>query len=147
MLDTTELDTTKEEASVNGHDSEWLEFDDDNALLKYINDQKPAEQIVPIPEWKIKILCRELDPKSRIKIQLMAWDAETKLTDFRKPEVFVQIVLTGCYNPRTGRHFFTDSQRKSLTNEEKYGRVVELLALTVLRISAMIGGESSIKKN
>ena len=78
----------------------------------------------------------------------MAWDAETKMTDFRKPEVFAEIVLTGCYNPKTNGHFFTESRRKALMSESKYGRVVELLALTVLRISGMITNDADrTKKN
>ena len=141
MLDTTELDTTTAETPKNG----WQSFDDDQAFLRHILAQKPAEEIVEIPEWHVKVLCRALNAETRIKIQVAAYDERSKRTDYRN--VFAMIVLAGCFNPTTQHKVFTESHRDSLMKQQD-GGAVERIALAILRISSMIGTESSnIKKN
>ncbi|SRR6266568_6249745 len=137
MSGTVELDTTKEQASFNGH--EWKTFDDDQAFLKYILDKKPAEELVEIPEWNVKILCRALNAETRIEIQLTAYDEKTKRTDYRR--VFHMIVMAGCYNPATGHKVFRESHKDILMREHD-GAAIERLALAILRLSGMLNSDT-----
>lgn len=141
MVETTELDTTQEAPSANGHD--WKTFNDDAALLHYILEQEPLEEIVPIAEWKTNILCRELDADARVEIEAAAWDKVKKVTDYRR--VFPLIAAKGSYNPTTGNPFFKDEHAKAL---KRRGGPCVLLAMTILRLSGMLAGDSErAKKN
>jgi hypothetical protein len=135
-----------ETAQENGH-IEWKEFDDDSALLRHISLKKPAEKLVPIPEWETKILCIALPPETRIKLQLAAYNEETKRTDFRSAPLFVAVIMAGCYNPVTRKHFFPESYRATLIKEGD-GSIVDRLAIAVLRLSGMISDpDDETKKN
>lgn len=142
MAETAELDTTTEAPSVNGHDEEWLEFDDDSALLKHILELTEPEELVPIPEWKTKILCRALDPKARIQLEKISYIKGVG-TDYRPHFDF--IVMEGCFNPKTGRKFFTDASRVKVMSKRDGGLPVVRLALTILRLSEANG--EKIRKN
>lgn len=134
-ITTTELDTSKEKVSPNGHDEHWREFTDDMALLNFILGKKPAEELMPVDEWGVKILCRALNAESRIKIQIAAYNEETKRTDYRT--VFPTIILAGCYNPKTGGKIFTESSLDKLMREQD-GAPIERLGLAILRLSGML---------
>lgn len=136
-----DLDTATEQAAPNG----WKTFDDDQAFLKHIFSKKPAEELVEIPEWEVKVLCRALSAETRIDIQVNAYDEKTKKTDYRR--VFHLIVIGGCYNPTTGHKIFTESHKNALMREQN-GAVIERLALIILRLSAMLGGDAEkVRKN
>lgn len=140
----TELDTTQAEAAPNGHDVTWETFGDDE-LLAHILSKKPAEKLVEVPEWNVKILCRALNAESRIEIQMQAYDATTKITDFRT--VFHAVVIHGCYNPATGHQVFRASHKDVLMRQQD-GSAVERLALTILRLSRMLPDDTeNAKKN
>ena len=143
---TVELDTTQEEvASPNGHDATWEVFDDDQAFLKHILSKKPAEEVVEVPEWGVKVLCRALNAEVRIEIQMAAYDDKTKRTDYRR--VFHTIVMAGCHNPTTGNKIFTASHRETLMRQQD-GYAIERLAFAVLRLSHMLLNETErAKKN
>lgn len=138
--ETVELDTTQEEtSSTNGHmEEEWLEFDDDFTFIQHLATQKPREEIVAIAEWKTKILCRALDAKSRIAVNVVGYSSEAQNTDFRR--ALFEVILYGCYNPKTGHKAFRESHRAMLTEKPEHGGAVERLFMTVLRISNMLPG-------
>lgn len=144
MAETAELDTKQEAPSSNGHDETWKSFDDDGAFLQHILAQKPAEELVKIPEWHVEVLCRALHADDRIALQMQAYDEKTKRTDFRR--IFYQIVQAGCFNPTTGKRAFTKEHKETLM---KHGAAIERLAMTILRLSGMLaGGEAqNAKKN
>lgn len=137
--ETAELDTKSEPASPNGHtDEEWLEFPDDMAFIAHITSQKPVEELVEVSEWKLKILCRGLTAKDRIAVQMAAYDEKAKTTDYRRA-VF-EVLLYGCYNPKSGHKAFRDSHRAMLMERPEHGRAVERLFVTILRLSGMLPG-------
>lgn len=142
--ETVELDTTKEtEVSPNGHDSQWKVFDDDQAFLSHILSKKPAEKLVEIPEWDVKVLCRAVNVADRIAIEKLCYDTETERTDYRKD--FYAVVMAGCFNPVTGKKIFTESSRKTLMRNS--GPIVRL-AMAVLRLSGMLLSEQeNARKN
>ena len=144
MTETTvDLDTKRETPSANGHNADWQTFDDDQALLRYILEQEPLEEIVPIPEWHTKVLCRELDAEARVEIEAKAYDKKTKTTDYRR--MFPLIAIRGSFNPTTGNLFFTDAHEKTL---KRRGGPCVLLAMTILRLSGMLAGDGErAKKN
>lgn len=145
MVETTELDTTQEETSPNGHDPTWQTFDDDSAFLQHILSKKPAERLVEVPEWGVKVLCRALNAETRINVQMLAYDEKTKRTDFRN--VFHLIVMGGCYNPATGNRVFQERHKEALMKQQD-GGAVERLALTILQLSGMLAGDAErTKKN
>lgn len=136
--ETIDLDTSKEPASPNGHTDEvaWLEFDDDLAFINQINAQQPAEELVPIPEWKMKILCRALSAEDRIKIQKAAYDSETKTTDYRR--AIYEVIMAGCFNPKSGHKAFRETHRNMIMRDPRNGTAAERLFVAILRISGML---------
>lgn len=157
-MPTVELDTTKEPASSNGHDDAWQTFDDDSAFLQHILSKKPAEQIVDVPEWNVRVLCRALTAEHRIEAETQAYDATSKTTNYVR--VSHLIVMYGCYNPTTGNPVFygldddektrkqKESQMKTVLMRKQDGGAVERLALTILRLSRMITSDvENAKKN
>lgn len=135
--ETKELDTKEEEQpSANGHSDEWLEFTDDLAFINHISSQRPAEEVVEIPEWKVKILCRGLNAKDRIAVQMAAYDEQAKTTDYRRA-VF-EVLLAGCFNPKSNHKAFRESHRKMLMERPEHGRAAERLFVTILRLSGML---------
>lgn len=145
MAETAELDTTQEQASPNGHNADWLTFDTDDALLAHIIEKKPTEEVVPVPEWNVKILCKMLDGEGRIMVEAAAWDPKTKRTNYSKASHL--IVLYGCYHPTTGNRVFS-KEHEGMLKQPQHGGAVALLAVTILRLSRMLGGDvEQAKKN
>lgn len=144
-METAELDTAQEAVSSNGHDDTWQSFDDDDALLRHILSKKPAEKIVPIPEWGTEVLCRALNIEGRLEVNAKAYDKDTKTTDFRR--AFYLVVLHGTYNPVTNRLFFKKEHENALMREGD-GGPIQTLAMTILRLSRMISTDAEdAKKN
>jgi len=145
MQQTTELDTTQEAAPQNGHSDTWQTFDDDSAFLSHILSKKCAEKLIEVPEWSAKVMCRALNAEGRIEVQIQAYDEMTKRTDFRK--AFYLVLIHGCYNPTTGNRIFNESHRDILMRQQD-GSAVELLAMTILRLSRMLPDDTErAKKN
>lgn len=145
MIETPELDTTQETPSPNGHDDTWQSFASDDALLQHILSKKPAEELVEIPEWGVKILCKSLDAERRIEVEALAWDTGTRRANYGK--VSHLIALYGSYNPQTGNRVFTDVH-KDMLKQPTHGSSVVRLALTILRLSGMFAGDvKQAKKN
>lgn len=148
MAETAELDPTQEAPpSPNGHSEEtWLEFDDDFAFIQHISSQKPAEEVVEVPEWKVRILCRGLTAKDRIAVQMAAYNQDDQTTDYRRA-VF-EVLLYGCFNPKSGHRAFRESHRSMLMERPEHGRAVERLFVIILRLSGMLPSSAEqAKKN
>lgn len=144
-METAELDTTQEEASPNGHDDTWQSFENDLDFVQHILSKKPAERLVEVPEWNVKILCKALNADHRIKVQMEAYDEKSKRTDFRT--VFHLVVMGGCYNPNSGNLVFSEKHRTALMQQQD-GGAVERLAITILRLSRMLPEDTeNAKKN
>lgn len=136
-METAELDTKQDAPSLNGHDNHFLSFESDDAFLQHILSKKPAEELVEVPEWNVKILCRALGAKDRFEIQAMSSNEETKRYDYL-PHLHL-VVIAGCYNPVTGGKAFNDSHKDVLRQAD--GEVIARLALTILRLSHMLGND------
>src|SRR6266480_744961 len=134
MIETTELDATQEQASANGHDA-YQDFDSDLDFLNHILAKKPAEELTEVPEWNVKILCKALDAEARIAVQMQAYNAETKITDYRP--FFPEVVIGGCYNPKTGNKVFSEKHLIALRRKQD-GMAIERLAVVILRLSRML---------
>lgn len=158
MAKIVELDTTKEAPSSNGHDDTWQSFDSDDAFLEHILSKKPAEKLVEVPEWNVRVLCIALNAEHRIEIETQAYDAKTKTTNYVK--VSHLVLMYGCYNPTTRNPVFysvndndlvrkqKENQMKTTLMREQDGGAIERLALTILRLSRMIVSDAeNAKKN
>lgn len=144
MAELAELDTTKETPSSNGHDDTWLTFNDDNALLQHILSKKPAEELVEVPEWRAKVLCRALYAGERIEIDALAYNKDTKMINYSKFSHLV--VLYGCCNPVTGNRIFSEEHKQALETQD--GGAIARLAMTILRLSHMLTSDvENAKKN
>lgn len=144
MAEIVELDTTKETPSSNGHDATWQSFDDDNGLLQHILSKKPAEELVEVPEWGAKVLCRSLYANERIEVDTLAYNKETKTTNYSK--VSHLVVLYGCRNPITGNRIFREEHKQALETQD--GGAIARLAITILRLSRMLNTDAgNAKKN
>lgn len=145
MTETIELDPTQEQASQNGHDDRWKTFDDDASLLAHIISKEPAEEVVEVPDWNVRVLCKALDGEGRIMVEAAAWNPETKRSDYSKAAHL--IALYGCYHPTTGNRVFSESH-KDMLKQPQHGGAVALLAMVILRLSRMLGSDvEQAKKN
>jgi hypothetical protein len=158
MAELAKMDTTEEAPSQNGYDATWQTFDDDSAFLQHILSKKPAEKLVDVPEWGVRVLCRALTAEHRIEIETRAYDAKARTSNY--VGVSYLIVMYGCYNPPTGNPVFygaddSEAVRKQKENQmkitlmrEQDGGAIERLALTILRLSRMIVTDvENAKKN
>lgn len=135
-METAELDTKQEEApSLNGHDNHFLSFESDDAFLQHILSKKPAEELVEVPEWNVKVLCKALYAEARIEVQSKAFDAKTGLTNYA-PYAHL-VALYGSYNPTTGKQAFS-KEHEAMLKDPKHGGAVVRLAFTILRLSGML---------
>lgn len=118
-------------------------FSDDDALLQHIMAQKPAEELVTIPEWGIDLLCRALSSKHRLEVEGIAYDEKDKSTDYRR--AFYLTIMYGCFNPETNGQFFKPEHEAAIMT---HGRPVEVLAIKVLRLSGLLPAQvEDAKKN
>lgn len=112
---------------------------DDYSLYQAILNKKPPEQLVDIPEWGVQILCKALPAAHRIRLQIVSLDQTSQMYDYSKH--FFQIVCYGCYNPETGKSIFKPEQESLfMESGDIDGTPLEVLALTVLRLSKLIKG-------
>lgn len=137
---TAELDTKQEEApSKNG----WQSFDDDATLLKHILSKESAEELIEVPEWNVKLLCKTLDARGRMAVEAKAYDKATKTTDYRR--AFDLVVIYGCFNPISGKRFFEEKHAAFL---QANGGPTVRLAAPILRLSRMLADDAeNAKKN
>ena len=143
-METAELDAAEVAAS-SPEANDYLEFDDDQAFLAHIINQKPAEELVAIPEWNIHILCKALNAKSRVEAQMAAYDEASKKTDYRR--AIYEVICAGCYNPKTGHKAFRESHRAVIMQSQD-GRAAEKLFMTIMRLSGMFASDAEkTKKN
>lgn len=155
MTETVELDTTQETPA--DHD-DFLTFDNDSAFFEHISSQKPAEKIVDVPEWRVRVLCKALNAEHRIDVETRAYNPETKTTNYFAHSHLV--LMYGCYNPTTGNPVFYSlkDDEKALKQKEatlkttlmrkQDGAAIERLAITILRLSRMIASDmENAKKN
>ena len=113
---------------------------DDYNLYQTILNKKPPEKLLDIPEWGVEILCKALPATHRVKIQLKATDKEKGTVDYSNH--FYEIVCHGCRNPETGNPIFKPEQEKLyMESGDIDGNPITLLAISVLRLSKLIGGE------
>jgi hypothetical protein len=118
-------------------------FADNDALLQHIMSQKPAEELVTIPEWGIDLMCRALSSPHRLEIEGIAWIEEEKRTDYRK--AFYPILMYGCVNPETNEQFFKPEHEAAIMT---HGGPVEVLAIKVLQLSGLLPAQQQdAKKN
>src|SRR5487761_987522 len=122
-MKTAELDAA-EVAVSSPAANDYLEFDDDQAFLTHIVSQRPPEEVVVIPEWNIKILCKALNAKSRLEAQIAAYDEQSKKTDYRR--AIYEVIMAGCFNPKTGHKAFRESHRAVIMQDQD-GRAAEKL--------------------
>lgn len=157
-MKTVELDTTQEVASPNGHDATWQTFDDDSAFLQHILSKKPAEQLVDVPEWGVRVLCRALNAEHRIEVETRAYSKETKSTNY--VGVSHLVLMYGCYNPTTGNPVFygwaddektrkqKEAQMQTVLMRKQDGGAIARLSLTILHLSRMLASDAeNAKKN
>ncbi len=145
MTETTvELDTTKETPSQNGHDEKWQTFASDEAFLQHILSKEPAEELVEVPEWGVKVLCKALNAEERIEVQSLSFDAKTNRTNYAPHTPL--ITLYGSYNPTTGKRAFSDAH-KDMLKDARHGGAVVRLSFTILRLSGMLFNDvEAVKK-
>ena len=143
-MKTAELDAA-EVAVSSPAANDYLEFDDDQAFLTHIVSQRPPEEVVVIPEWNIKILCKALNAKSRLEAQIAAYDEQSKKTDYRR--AIYEVIMAGCFNPKTGHKAFRESHRAVIMQDQD-GRAAEKLFMTIMRLSGMFASDAEkTKKN
>lgn len=147
---TAELDSKQEDqpspnGKVENATTDWLELDD-FAFIQQISAVEPVEELVEVPEWKMKVLCKALPATERFAIHGLAYDSQTRITDYKK--AMFEILLACCFNPKTGHKAFRESHRNMLMHDPRHGVAVERLYLTIMRISRMFFSmQESTKKN
>lgn len=130
-------ETTTQEASPS---EDLIQFDDEMSFLNHIFTQAPKEELVTVPDWgNVQVLCQALNAEDRIKCQLAAYDTTSKTTDYRR--AVYEVVMSGCYNPKTRKRIFTPAHRQRIMQDPRNGSAVEYLFMVVLRLSSMLASD------
>jgi hypothetical protein len=133
------------------NDIEWIEDEDDNAFRQGIfqtDDRK--EKLVPVPEWKRKVLIKRLTGTARA--EFIAFQTSlSKQMPMDNPEyskrTWFELARLGCMNPTTKKPIFKPADRDTFMNEHD-GGVIEMLGTAVQIFSQLDGSVSQqAKKN
>lgn len=136
---------------VNEQEIEWIEGEDDNAFRQGIfQTDDRQEVIVPVPEWRRKVLVKRLT--GTVRSEFFAFQATlSKQIPMDNPEFFkrtwFELARIGCFNPTTKKPIFKPADRDTFMNEHD-GGVIEILGTTVQNFSQLDGSVSKqAKKN
>ena len=119
---------------------EWKEFSNPLELVEHIaNVPDLREQIVPVPEWGVKILIKGIPASERNSILQNAM----KNSKDGQPDmvmVYPDLIIASCYHPQTGKKLFSQAHRGMLNG--KSGSAMDRLTNVINELSAF-GGETS----
>jgi hypothetical protein len=131
---------------------EWIEDEDDNAFRQglFQTDDR-QEVIVPVPEWKRKVLIKRLTGTARSEFIALQTELLKKYEGTTHPEYLKQtwfeLVRRGCLNPKTRNHIFKPGDRDTWMSEHD-GGVIERLGKVVQIFSQLDGTiANEAKKN
>lgn len=113
---------------------EWVETDNERQMRELIfrTDDRP-EVIVPVPEWKLKILIRSMSGTERSQFLFYQANLSDKSQDYIK-KLYFRIVLLCCYHPKTHKPIFQPTDQDSFM-DEKNGAIIEMLAMIGQQLS------------
>src|SRR5579864_7072546 len=136
MIDTTLLDTTQEATSPNGS-IEWLEPEDESAMRQLIfQAEDRPEELVEVPEWRLRVLVRGMTGTQRVIYETMPRDESTNRVNLRT--AYAEAVIMCCYFPKNKeKQVFKLVDRDELMNR-KSGDVIGRLATKALELSGML---------
>ena len=121
-------------------DFEWKEFSNPLELVEHIaNVPDLREQLVPVPEWGVKILVRGIPAAERNSILQNAM----KNSKDGQPDmvmVYPDLIIASCYHPQSGKKLFTQAHRGMLNG--KSGSAMDRLTNVINELSAF-GGPTS----
>jgi hypothetical protein len=138
-------------AKLNGqHDTteEWIEDEDENEFRSRIFQlDDRTEVLVPVPEWKRKVLVKRLSGTARAEyftFQLKL-EEECQGTPEYWKRMWFELARLGCLHPKTKRPIFKMADRGTWMDEHD-GGVIEMLGRTVQVFSQLDGSLAAIAK-
>ena len=142
MVDTTLLDTTDEIASPNGT-IDWLDPEDELAMRQLIfQAQDIKEEIIPVREWRLKVLVRGMTGIQRAQYLAIARD-QAGAMDFKR--MYFDLVQMCCLHPKTRKPIFKVADRQEVLFQ-KNGAILDMLASAVIRLSQLDMGSQDIQQ-
>jgi hypothetical protein len=129
---------------------DYIEDDDENALRAHIFQSDDREELlIPVPEWKRKILIKALTGTARCDYLAfqMALEKEHKDSGEYFKRLWFEAARLGCVHPKTKQPVFKLPDRDTLMNE-KNGAALQTIGRTVQIFSKLDGsvGEQ-VRKN
>ena len=138
---------TETVAELNGNDTEWLEAQDAEQLRQFIlqSGDRP-EELVEVPEWRVKVLVRAMSASQRVLYEALPRDQKTGR--FKDPRhVYFEVIRMCCVHPRTHKPVLQVADKDTVM-DEKNGAIIDLLVGKALRLSELLPSQrESIRKN
>jgi hypothetical protein len=129
---------------------EWIETENEDEFRSQIFQMDDREELlVPVPEWKRKILLKRLT--GTVRAEFISFRANLTEHYGGKPEFWKQLwfelVRVGCVHPKTRRPVFKLADRDTFLGEHD-GGVIQMLGETVAIFSQLDGSViEQAKKN
>lgn len=131
------------------NDIEWIEDEDDNSYRQGIfQTDDRQETIVPVPEWRRKVLVKRLTGTVRAEFIAFQTALGSKMS-LDNPEylkrTWFELARLGCFNPKTRNPIFKLGDRDTWMGEHD-GGVIEMLGTAVQIFSQLDGSISELAK-
>lgn len=134
-----------ETAEMNGNDVQWLETQDEQQMRQIIFQAKDRpEELVEVPEWRLKILVRAMSGTQRVIYEALPRDQKTgRFKDLRY--VYFEIARMCCVHPRTLKPVFQAADKDTVM-DEKNGTIIDELVGKALRFSNLLPSQKEIAR-
>ena len=126
-----------ETAELNGHDTEWLEAQDAEQMRQFILQATDRpEELVEVPEWRVKVLVRAMSGSQRVLYEALPRDEKTRFfKDMR--QMGFEVIRMCCVHPGTHKAIFQVADKDTVM-DEKNGTVIDFLVGKALRLSGLL---------
>jgi hypothetical protein len=130
---------------------EWIETENEEQFRQQIfaTDDR-QEVLVPVPEWKRKVLIKRLSGRARSEFIAFQIALEQSCKNDRSEyfrRLWFELARLGCVHPKTKKPIFKILDRDTWTDEHD-GAVIETLGRTVQTFSQLDGSVAEqAKKN
>jgi len=114
-------------------DIEWLEFEDnDDAVAHIFSKPHIKKELVAVQEWRMMIEVRGLPAGIRNALiqKHMSKDGTPNIV-----QMYPDLVIASCYNPKNGKKFFKPQHRDTLNLDG--GDIIDRLAMVASRLSGL----------
>lgn len=116
------------------HHTDWLETDDEEQARQLIFEAKDLlEEVVPVPEWGMKVKVVALTGEERARIMQSCTNMKTGEVDIAK--AYPDVVILCTRHLKTGKRIFKPTDRAAIL--QKAGSALDRIAMKAMTLSGM----------